>query len=192
MGERDIPPISANLRSSKMRKDRLFATSLRAVAVRSVQSVTMSQCVLSRQIESPTSSASWMSSADVSTSADRHKFVCLMDINRSRYDARGPVVGSPARTPYVLVRVGCEAIVGGVQGAVAGRLVRCVLTGVCWPRTALYRRVTRAGDNLLVDVGLPSMLYNWDPCGDLRGTARAKERSYEDETTRSAVAIRLP
>lgn len=111
---RDIPPMSANLRSSKMRNDFLFAISLSAVAVRSVQSVTMSQCVLSRQIESPTSSASLMSSAEVSTSAERHRFVCLMETNRSRYEARGPVVGSPARAPYVLVRVGCAAIVGDV------------------------------------------------------------------------------
>lgn len=68
----------------------------------------MSQCVLSTQIESPTSSASWRSSADVSTSAERQRLVCLTDIRLSKYEAKGPVVGSEARARYVLVRLGWE------------------------------------------------------------------------------------
>jgi hypothetical protein len=89
--------MSANLRSSKMRNRFRRAISRRAGAVRSVQSVTMSQCVLSRQMESPTSSASCSSSAVVSTSADRQRFVFLVATRLSRCEARGPVVGRPAR-----------------------------------------------------------------------------------------------
>jgi len=107
----DVPPMSANLRSSKMRNRFRFAISRSAWAVRSVQSVTMSQCVLSRQIESPTSSASCSSSADVSTSADRQRFECFIDMRLRRYDARAPVVGRPERARYVLVRVACEDMV---------------------------------------------------------------------------------
>lgn len=76
----------------------------------------MSQCVLSRQIESPTSSASCRSSADVSTSAERQRLVCLTDIRLSRYEARGPVVGREARARYVLVRLGWEDMTAIVNG----------------------------------------------------------------------------
>lgn len=80
-----------------MRKDLRAATSLRAWAVLSDQSVTISQCVLSRQIESPTSSASCSSSAEVSTSAERQRFVCLAAIKLSKYEARGPAEDNEAR-----------------------------------------------------------------------------------------------
>jgi hypothetical protein len=89
--------MSANLRSSKTMKHFLRAISLRAFAVRSVQSVTMSQCVFSMQMWSPHSSARASSSAEVSTSADKQRLVCFMDIRRKRYEASGPVASCPAR-----------------------------------------------------------------------------------------------
>jgi hypothetical protein len=57
-----------------------------------------------------------MSSADVSTSAERQRFVCLTDIRLRRYEAKGPVVGSWARARYVLVRLGWEDMTTIVDG----------------------------------------------------------------------------
>jgi hypothetical protein len=42
--------------------------------------------------------------------------VCLTDIRLSRYEAKGPVVGSEARARYVLVRLEWEDIASIVEG----------------------------------------------------------------------------
>lgn len=103
----NVPPMSANLRSSNTTKCFRRAISCSCCAVRGVQSVTMSQCVLRMQMWSPSSSASARSSSDFRTSADRHRFVCLMVMSWRRYAASEPVEGSAARSRYDCVQVGC-------------------------------------------------------------------------------------
>ena len=72
-------------------------------------------------MESPTSSASASSSADVSTSAERQRFVCFMDMRRRRYAARGLVEGCEARVRYVLVDTVDVGVVLVVSGIAAGQ-----------------------------------------------------------------------
>ena len=79
-----IPPISANLRSSKMMKCFLRAIERNPRTVRSPKSVMMSQWVLSMHMESPVSSAR-VSSSDVDvTSADKQRFVRFNAMRRRR------------------------------------------------------------------------------------------------------------
>ena len=79
-----ILPISPNFLSSNTRNRFLLAISLNPRTVLSLKSLIMSACVLSRHIESPTSSASDSSSEVVETSAERHKFDFFIDMRCKR------------------------------------------------------------------------------------------------------------
>mmetsp|Transcript_3766 Transcript_3766/g.13384 ORF Transcript_3766/g.13384 Transcript_3766/m.13384 type:complete len:343 (+) Transcript_3766:206-1234(+) len=69
-----VLPISANLRSSKMRKSCFFAIACNFSPKSSVKSGYKSQCVFNMQISGPNVSASSSNSFAVSTSAATHKF----------------------------------------------------------------------------------------------------------------------
>mmetsp|Transcript_4335 Transcript_4335/g.15191 ORF Transcript_4335/g.15191 Transcript_4335/m.15191 type:complete len:285 (+) Transcript_4335:167-1021(+) len=76
-------PMSANLRSSKMRKSCLSASSRSFGPKEGSKSGNRSTCVLRQQISGPTLSARAMSSAAVGTSAATHRLVRLRSMHSS-------------------------------------------------------------------------------------------------------------
>lgn len=80
----DVLPMSPNLRSSKRRKCFRLEISCSAFIVSLEKSSMMSACVLRTQIESPTSSASWIRSWVVCTSAETQRLERLIEIRLRR------------------------------------------------------------------------------------------------------------
>mmetsp|Transcript_13769 Transcript_13769/g.51552 ORF Transcript_13769/g.51552 Transcript_13769/m.51552 type:complete len:348 (+) Transcript_13769:209-1252(+) len=105
-----VLPMSANLRSSKMRKLCFEASWVSSATNSSEKSGYKSQCVFNTQISGPSLSASSRSSAAVSTSALRHRFVFFVPIKRHNSLAQTLRVSSALSTYGIRFSTGASGI----------------------------------------------------------------------------------